>query len=392
MNAPLPYGRQSLGPEEAALIQEVLASDWLTQGPRVPAFEENLASLCGAPHAVAVANGTAALYLACRSAGLGPGDRFLTTPLTFAATANAGVLCGAEPVFCDIDPQTACLDAARAAQMLEDDPSLRVVVPVHFAGLVCDLETLFAATVRHGAVIIEDACHAIGGNWRGTDRTPHTVGDCAFSAMTCFSFHPVKTITTGEGGAITTRDAGLAARLRNLRGHGITRDPERMRENHGPWYYEMQTLGINARLSDLQAALGLAQLGKLSGFCARRRELVARYEAALADIPQITVLAPPPGQEEICRHLMVVRTAERDELFAHLQRAQIKVQVHYIPLHLQPYYRDRFGTGPGDFPEAERYYAEAMSLPLFPGMTDADLIRVVTAIAEFFGKRSAPKP
>ncbi len=384
MTAPLPYGRQQVGSEELELVREVLDSDWLTQGPRVPAFEKALADVCRTPHAVAVANGTAALYLACRAAGLGPGDRFLTTPVTFAATANAGLLCGAEPVFCDINPDTACLDTHRAAQMLADDPRLKVVLPVHLAGLLCDLETLAAGAAQHGTVIIEDACHAIGGAWQDSEGRSHTVGDCAFSHLTCFSFHPVKTITTAEGGAITTKDEALAIQLRDLRSHGITRDPKRMQANHGPWYYEMHTLGINARLSDLQAAIGQAQLKKLGRFCARRGELVAMYEDALRDIPQISTLTPSPGQRGICRHLMIIRTPNRAELFAHLQTAGIGVQVHYIPLHLQPYYRNNFGTKPGDFPHAEDYYAQALSLPLFPQMTDAQVERVVTEIQAFF--------
>lgn len=395
MNPPLPYGRQTVGDEEIALVRQVLRSDWLTQGPQVPRFERALAEACGAPHAVAVANGTLALYLACRAAGLGPGDRFLTSPLTFAATANAGLLCGAEPVFADVQEATGNLDPDLAERALAADPRIKVVLPVHLAGLPCDLERLAAAAAGRGALVIEDACHALGGRWRDRAGAWHAVGACGHAAMTCFSFHPVKTITTGEGGAVTTADPELARRLDLLRNHGITRDPERLRERHGGWYYEMHELGINARLTDLQAAIGLAQLQRLARWRQRRGELVRRYDQGLRGVPGLTVQARPQGEDGACWHLMIVRSRWRDRLYRGLHQAGILAQVHYLPVHLHPYYRDRFGTGPGDFPRAERHYAEAVSLPLYPGLSDEDcdrVIRTVTALQEEAAAEPAAGP
>lgn len=380
MNAPLPYGRQSIGEEEIGLVQDVLRSDWLTQGPTVPRFEQALAAACDAPFAVAAANGTLALYLACRAAGLGPGDRFLTSPITFAATANAAVLCGAEPVFADIDLATGNLDCDQVEAALAADPRIRVVLPVHLGGLVGDLEKLTAAARRYGAVVIEDACHAVGGQWRDRAGAWHRVGSCRHAAMACFSFHPVKNITTGEGGAVLTRDPDLAEKLALLRTHGITRDPGRMREHHGGWYYEMHDLGLNARLTDLQAAIGLAQLARLEAWRRRRLALVERYDQGLRDLPAVATQARPAGEDRTCWHLMIVRSSRRDALYRGLHEAGILAQVHYIPVHLQPYYRDRFGTGPGDHPRAERHYAETISLPLYPGLTDDQCDRVIEAV------------
>jgi len=384
MNERLPYGRQSLGPEETELVSEVLASDWLTQGPRVADFESALAAACDAPFAVAVSHGTAALYLACLAADLGPGDRFLTTPITFAATANAAVMCGATPVFVDIDPGSCNLDPKQVAAALAADPDIRVVLPVHLGGRVCDMERLAEVTERYRAVIIEDACHAIGGSWQCGSGDWHAVGSCSHAAMTCFSFHPVKSMTTGEGGAITTRDPAVAERLQRLRAHGVTRDPARLREQHGGWYYEMQDLGTNARLTDLQAVIGLVQLGRLPGWQRRRLELIQRYDRNLADIPQVIAQQRPAGEDRSCWHLMIVRAERRRELYDFLQAQGYGVQVHYIPVHLQPWYRDRFGTGPGDCSLAEDYYSRALSLPLFPAMTDEDCDRVCAAVREFY--------
>ncbi|MGD9546738.1 MAG: UDP-4-amino-4,6-dideoxy-N-acetyl-beta-L-altrosamine transaminase [Candidatus Krumholzibacteriia bacterium] len=389
MTRDLPYGRQTLGPEEEDLVREVLRSDWLTQGPRVPDFERDLAAVCGAPCAVAVNNGTSALYLACRAAGLQPGDLFLTTPVTFAATANAGLLCGAEPVFADVDPETGNLDIGAVAAALETHPRIKAILPVHLGGRICDLEALDELAGRHEAVVIEDACHALGGAWPARDGKVHPVGSCARSLMTCFSFHPVKTITTGEGGAITTCDPELDEKLRMLRTHGITRDPRLLHENHGPWYYEMHDLGINARLTDIQAAVGIVQLRRLETWRRRRRELVQRYDSGLAAVPEVAVQRRPRGEDLTCWHLMIIRAPRRDDLFAHLGAAGIRAQVHYLPLHLHPYYRERFGFAAGDFPGAEAYYAQALSLPLFPAMTDGDCDRVIEAVADFF--RTGPR-
>lgn len=382
----LPYGRQDVGGEEMRRVRDVLESDWLTQGPRVPEFETALAATCGAAHAVAVANGTLALWLACRVAGLGPGDRFIVPPITFVATANAGVLCGAEPVFVDIDPDTLTLDPAKVEAALLADPRIKAILPVHLGGRVADLPALKRLADRHGAVIIEDACHAIGTRWRDEGGAWHRVGDGSHGALTCFSFHPVKSMTTGEGGAVTTNDPALAERLATLRTHGITRDPERLERQDGPWYYEMHDLGLNARLTDLQAAIGLVQLKKLDRLKKRRLELVRRYDHAFGGLPELRLQARPEP-DDTCWHLLIARTDARDELYEALAAERIGAQVHYYPVHLQPYYRQRFGTGPGQCPAAEAYYRQALSLPLFPTLTDADQKRVITVVRSFFARR-----
>ncbi len=380
----IPYGRQSIGPEEHDLIQQVLGSNWLTQGPRLVEFEKALADFCDSPHAVAVANGTMALYLACLAADLGQGDKFLTTPMTFAATANAGLYCGARPVFADIDPATLNIDPVQVAEKLEQHPEIKVMLPVHFGGLMCDLDRLADLAEQHNVTIIEDSCHAIGSHWRSRGKTLHAAGSCHRTAMTCFSFHPVKSMTTGEGGAITTNDDALAERLRLLRSHGITRDERLLEKNDGGWYYEMHELGINARLTDLQAVLGIHQLKQLPRWGGRRLELVQRYRKKLAGISGIETVTGGLDDDQNCYHLMIIRTDRRRELYDFLHSRDILVQVHYTPVHLQPYYRKKFGFAEGDFPQAEKYYRECLSLPLFPNLTDQDQDRVIAAIKEFF--------
>lgn len=382
MTEKIPYGRQSIGQDEHDIVQKVLDSNWLTQGPQLVQFEQALADLCGARHVVAVANGTMALYLACRAADLGPGDKFLTTPMTFAATANAGLMCGARPVFADIDPETINIDPVQVAQALDQHPEIKVMLPVHFAGLICDMEALIDLADQHDVAIIEDACHAIGGHWQDKQGQWHGAGSCHRTAMGTFSFHPVKSMTTGEGGAITTNDDQVAERLRLLRSHGITRDASRWEKNDGGWYYEMQELGINARLTDLQAALGLHQLTHLAEWKERRLELVRRYGELLADVPGLQLVTRTWPGDRNCYHLMLVRSDRRRQLYDHLHSQDILVQVHYIPVHLQPYYKKEFGFKPGDFPHTEQYYQETLSLPLFPALTDEDQDRVVAAIQQ----------
>lgn len=380
----IPYGRQSIGKDDHDIIKQVLESNWLTQGPLLAQFEEDLAQLCEAPHCTAVANGTLALYLACLAADLGPGDKFLTTPMTFAATANAGLYCGAKPVFADIDPNTLNIDAGQVARALEQNPEIKVMLPVHFGGMMCDLDRLADLAEEQGVTIIEDACHAIGGHWKSRDGQWHAAGSCHRTAMTTFSFHPVKSMTTGEGGAITTTDEVLADKLQLLRSHGITRDPARLEKpSEGGWYYEMQELGINARLTDLQAALGMNQLTQLPAWKVRRLDLVRRYGELLEGIPGLELVTRTWPGDRNCYHLMVIRSDQRRALYDHLHKRDILVQVHYIPVHLQPYYRKNFGFKAGDFPQAEKYYAEALSLPLYPTLTDEGQDRVVAAIREF---------
>ncbi|MGJ7516013.1 UDP-4-amino-4,6-dideoxy-N-acetyl-beta-L-altrosamine transaminase [Pseudomonas baetica] len=369
----IPYGRQSLDQADIDAVVTVLQSDWLTQGPTIERFEQAMAERCQADFAVAVCNATAALHIACLAAGLGPGDRLWTTPNTFLASANCGRYCGADIDFVDIDPLTWNLDAHLLAAKLEQaerEGSLpKVLVAVAFSGQSCDMRTIAALADRYGFTVIEDASHAVGASYAG-----RPVGCGEFAAMTVFSFHPVKIITSAEGGMVLTNRPELAERLQRLRCHGMTRDPQQMTEpSHGPWYYQQVELGFNYRMTDLQAALGLSQLNKLEDFIERRRALAARYERLLANLP----LTLPGAQSEAdsAWHLYVVRLqADRialghRQVFEGLRAAGVGVNLHYIPLHLQPYYQG-LGFTEGDFPQAERYYAEAISLPLFPLLTD----------------------
>lgn len=369
----IPYGRQSLDQADIDAVVAVLQSDWLTQGPTIEHFEQAMAARCEAGYGVAVCNATAALHIACLAAGLGPGDRLWTTPNTFLASANCGRYCGAEVDFVDIDPLTWNLDANALALKLEaaerDGTLPKVLVAVAFSGQSCDMRAIGKLAERYGFTVIEDASHAVGASYAG-----RPVGCCEFAAMTVFSFHPVKIITSAEGGMVLTNRAELAERLQRLRSHGMTRDPAQMTEpSHGPWYYQQIELGFNYRITDLQAALGLSQLSKLEGFIARRRELAARYDRLLADLP-LSLPSVQPGAQSAW-HLYVVRLQpgriklSHREVFEALRAAGIGVNLHYIPVHLQPYYRE-LGFTEGDFPEAERYYAQAISLPMFAALTD----------------------
>ena len=369
----IPYGRQSLDQADIDAVVAVLQSDWLTQGPTIERFEQAMAARCQADFGVAVCNATAALHIACLAAGLGPGDRLWTTPNTFLASANCARYCGAEVDFVDIDPLTWNLDAYALKARLEaaeDSGTLpKVLVAVAFSGQSCDMRRLAELAEHYGFTIIEDASHAVGASYAG-----RPVGCGEFAAMTVFSFHPVKIITSAEGGMVLTNRRDLAERLQRLRSHGMTRDPAQMTEpSHGPWYYQQVELGFNYRITDLQAALGLSQLNKLDDFIARRRELAARYDRLLAYLP-LTLPSPQP-EAESAWHLYVVRlqldriNLSHRQVFEGLRAAGVGVNLHYIPLHLQPYYRD-LGFAEGDFPEAERYYAEAISLPLFPLLSD----------------------
>jgi len=370
----IPYGRQSLDQADIDAVVAVLQSDWLTQGPTIERFEQAMAERCQANFAVAVCNATAALHIACLAAGLGPGDRLWTTPNTFVASANCGRYCGAHVDFVDIDPLTWNLDAELLAQKLEGAERQgtlpKVVVAVAFSGQSCDLRKIAELADRYGFTLIEDASHAVGATYAG-----RPVGCGEFADMTVFSFHPVKIITSAEGGMVLTNRADLAERLQRLRSHGMTRDPQQMTEpSHGPWYYQQVELGFNYRMTDLQAALGLSQLGKLEGFIARRRELAARYDRLLAPLP--LTLPSAQAEAESAWHLYVIRlqteriSLSHRQVFEGLRAAGIGVNLHYIPVHLQPYYRE-LGFTDGDFPQAERYYAEAISLPLFPLLSES---------------------
>lgn len=376
----IPYGRQSLDQADIEAVVQVLKSDWLTQGPTIERFETAMAMRSEAGFGVAVCNATAGLHIACLAADLGPGDLLWTSPNTFVASANCARYCGAEVDFVDIDPLTWNLDVIALRRKLERAEQAgrlpKVVVAVAFAGQSCDMRAVALLADRYGFTVIEDASHAVGARYAG-----RPVGCGEFAAMTVFSFHPVKIITTGEGGLVLTNRPDLAERLRSLRSHGITRDPAQMSEDsHGPWYYEQLELGFNYRITDIQAALGLSQLDKLDGFLARRRELVARYQTALADLP--LTLPTAQADAESAWHLYVVRvqtgrvSLSHRQVFEALRAAGIGVNVHYIPVHLQPYYR-ALGFNAGDFPEAEAYYGQAISLPMYPAMSNAQQDEVI---------------
>ena len=379
----IPYARQNVSEEDVAAVVEVLRSDFLTQGPAVPRFEAKLAAVCGAKHAVAVSSATAGLHLACLALGLGPGKTLWTSPNTFVASANCALYCGAAVDFVDVEPDSGNLSADVFAVKLEraacEGHLPAVVVPVHFSGLPCDMEAIGALARRHGVAVIEDAAHALGSTYHA-----RPVGDCRFSDCTVLSFHAVKTITTGEGGAILTNRDDLAAHLRRLRTHGITREPREMNAPpEGPWSYGQVELGYHYRLTDIQAALGWSQLDRLPEFLRRRRELAARYDRLLADLP-VQLPARRPGRESGW-HLYAIRldtgrcARGRAAVYAEMRAAGIGVNVHYIPVHLQPYYR-KLGFGPGDFPAAEARYAETLTLPLFYGLTEAQQDEVAAAL------------
>lgn len=380
----IPYGRQSISQADIDAVTAVLRSDHLTQGPAVPAFESKVAQTVGAAHGVAVNSATSALHIACAALGLGPGDVLWTSPNTFVASANCARYCGADVDFVDINPVTlnmcplALERKLRKAEIAGRLP--KIVIPVHFAGEPCDMAAIHRLARTYGFSVIEDASHAVGARCGAT-----AVGACEFSDVTIFSFHPVKIVTTAEGGLALTNRAELAERMALWRSHGITRAPELMiSEPDGPWYYEQLTLGFNYRMTDLQAALGTSQLDRLAEFIDARQRLAARYDGLLADLP--VGLPHRSTSNHSALHLYPVRVASgrRAVTFTQLRAQGIGVNVHYIPVHLQPYYR-ALGFKPGDFPEAERYYAEAISLPLFPALTEAEqdvVVQELTATLE----------
>ena len=380
----IPYGRQEITQADIDAVAEVLRSDFLTQGPMVPRFEEALAAHGDAKFALAANSATSALHIACMALGLGPGDWLWTSPLTFVASANCALYCGARVDFVDVDPRTYNLcpvELERKLVKAERDGVLpKVVVPVHLTGQPCAMAEIHELAKRYGFSIIEDASHAIGGKYRG-----EPIGNCRYSDITVFSFHPVKIVTTAEGGAALTNDKELADRMALLRSHGITRDPAVMtREPDGPWYYQQVDLGYNYRMTDMQAALGLSQMARLNGYVERRHVLAKRYDEMLAHLPLVTPWQHPDSYSGL--HLYVIRL-ERGKIqkshrtvFEGLRARGIGVNLHYIPVHTQPHY-SRMGFRSGDFPEAERYYQEAITLPIYPTMTEAQQDEVVSALA-----------
>lgn len=377
----IPYGRQDITQADIDAVLAVLRSDFLTQGPQVPAFEQALARQVGVAEVVAVNSATSALHIACLALGLGPGKRLWTSPNTFVASANCALYCGASVDFVDIDPASWNMSPVRLEEKLEQAARSGelpdIVVPVHFAGESCDMARIAELGRRYGFRIIEDASHAIGASYRG-----EAVGSCRYSDVTVFSFHPVKIITTGEGGALCTADPALAARMRRLRSHGITREPGEMEgASDGPWYYQQVELGFNYRMTDLQAALGVSQLERLSAYVDRRHVLAERYREALRELPVAVQQCDPQNRSAL--HLFPITVSEplRRQVFEALRAREIGVNVHYIPVHRQPHYQ-RLGFRAGQFPAAERYYASAISLPLYPTMTEAMQQQVIAAVNE----------
>jgi len=381
----IPYGRQEITQEDIDVVVEVLKSDFLTQGPKVPEFENTVASHVGARFGVAVNSATSALHIACAALGLGEGDWLWTSPVTFVASANCGLYCGAKVDFVDIDPRSynLCPDALerKLEQAREQDRLPKVVVPVHLCGQPCDMERIKALSERYGFRIVEDASHAIGGKYQG-----EFIGSGRYSDITVFSFHPVKIVTTAEGGMAVTNDAELAQRMEMLRSHGITRDRARMtHEPDGPWYYQQVELGFNYRMTELQAALGLSQMTRLDDFVKRRHELARRYDELLADLPVLSPWQHPDSYSGL--HLYVIRLklgeirASHREVFESLREQGIGVNLHYIPVHTQPFY-EAMGFAPDDFPESMRYYNEAISIPMYHGLTFEQQDAVVGALKQ----------
>lgn len=371
----IPYGRQTLEDDDIAAVVEVLRSDWLTTGPKVGEFEKAFAEFVGAREGVALSNGTAALHAAAHALGIGPGDEVIVPPMTFVATANAVLYQGGTPVFADVDAGTLLLDPAEVKRKIT--PRTKAIFAVDYAGQPCDYDALRAIADRHGLKLLADACHAVGAELGGKRAG-------ALADVTVFSFHPVKHLTTGEGGMVTTDDPEIAKRVRTFRSHGITSD-HRQRAENGSFHYDMVELGYNYRITDFQCALGLSQLKKQERWLARREEVARRYDEAFRDVPGITPLASRTGVRH-AYHLYVVRvdaaltSVDRGTAYQSLRAMGVAANVHYIPVHLHPYYKERFGYKGGECPVAEAAYQEILSLPMYPAMTDADIDTVIAAV------------
>lgn len=375
---PIPYGRHCIDRSDIEAVVEVLEGDWLTQGRKVDDFENAVADYLGVTYAVVFNSGTSALHAAMHAADLNQGDEIITSPITFVASANAALYEGLIPVFCDISPETYCIDINKIEERITE--KTRAIVPVDMAGYPVDIRAIREITRGREIIIIEDAAHALGARRYGIP-----VGREA--DMTLFSFHPVKHITSGEGGMIVTDNPVYAKRLRLFRSHGITKDPEDIAVSDGPWYYEMQDLGYNYRITDIQCALGCSQMKKLNRFLSGRNEIAGIYDKELGSIPELVLPPRPPWEQSLhAFHLypVLVRSDIRKELFLYLREKGINPQVHYIPVHLQPYYRKRFGYSKGDYPHSEEYYTRELSIPMYPSMSSEDVRKVVTCIRDYF--------
>lgn len=381
----IPYGRQDITPADIDAVVEVLKSDFLTQGPVIPKFEQAMAKHCHAKHAVAVNSATSALHVACLALGLGKGDRLWTTPITFVASANCGLYCGAEVDFVDIDSKSYNMSVTALAEKLEkakkNNILPKVVVPVHLCGQMCEMQAIHELSQEYSFRIIEDASHAVGGRYQGKPT-----GSCQYSDITVFSFHPVKIITTGEGGIALTNDMGLAQKMELLRSHGVTRDENLMTEPcHGGWYYQQIDLGFNYRMTDVQAALGLSQLNRLDDYVAKRHQIAARYNELLSELPIVIPWQHPDSYSGLHLYVICLKldliSKTHQQVFDALRASGIGVNLHYIPVHTQPYYL-QMGFKLGDFPQAEQYYSEAISLPMFPALSEQEQNTVVETLKQ----------
>ncbi len=381
---PLSYGRQWIDEDDITAVVEVLRSDLLTQGPIVAEFEQVLANYCGAKYAVAVNSGTSALHIAALAAGVKKGDVGITSPITFVASANCIAYCGGTPRFADINPNTVNIDVDALEEVCAQyEP--KIIVPVDFAGQPADLPQIKRIAEKYGAMVIEDAAHSLGASY-SDDGIEYKAASCLHSDMAILSFHPVKLITTGEGGAVTTNDENIYQTLLELRSHGIAKSQDKLIRNEGAWWYEQQTLGFNYRITDIQCALGLSQMKKLDSFVERRRELVKIYEEVFADLSEDVSFLLEANDKKSAYHLLVAMfpggPERRKRVLDYLRTQNIWTQVHYIPVHFQPWYQENFGYRRGNFPNAENYYEGCLSLPLFPAMNDSDVERVAVAIRE----------
>lgn len=371
----IPYGRQWVDASDIREVIKVLKSDWLTQGPKIKEFEDALCKYTGVKYAVAVSSGTAALHISCLAANIKRGDEVITSPITFVASANSILYCGGKPVFADIQKDTVNIDPEEIKKKINSNT--KAIIPVHFAGHPCDLEEIKEIAEKHNLLIIEDASHALGAEYKNLK-----IGSCKYSDMTIFSFHPVKHITTGEGGAVLTNQKDLYQRLLLFRNHGITKEKEKMTKFDGPWYYEMHELGFNYRMTDFQCALGISQLKKLEKYIERRRELVSIYNKELSKIDKITLPVEKPYVKSSW-HIYYIRlkdASKRRLIFEELQKSNIGVQIHYIPVYLQPYYQKNFGYKIGDCPKAEDYYQSTITLPLYPKMMNSEIQYIINIL------------
>ena len=379
----IPYSKQALDAADIQSVVEILNDPLITQGPKVSEFEQAFARYCGAKYAVAVSSGTSALTIANKALGLQAGEHVITTANTFVATANSIALNGGVPHLVDIDKNDFNISMDHIEANLESQQQFKGIIPVHFAGSPVDMEALSTLAKKHGLYTIEDGCHALGGVWSDSRGTKHRIGDCSYSDVTTFSFHPVKHITTGEGGMVTTNNETLYRNLLSLRSHGILNPADNRVKKAQPWLYEMHNLSANHRITDFQCALGLSQLSKNDGWCLRRSELVKQYDTAFHN----SLFVKPQARKPINKasyHLYVIQAQRRDELYHYLHQQNILVQVHYIPVHFHPYYQNQFGYKIGDFPNCEAYYDKALSLPLYPTLSDSGQDRVIATIQDFY--------